>query len=102
MQAQVEAVGGAQGEEEGGGGGEGGQKEEGELPQVGKIRKYGRNEKPSFFHHKYRESRSKEGREGKQGRSNGGGGGGKKKAPTWRLPPIPSLEKVKCLMDYGY
>ena len=37
MQAQVEAVGGAQGEEEGGGGGEGGQKEEGELPQVGKI-----------------------------------------------------------------
>ena len=49
MQAQVEAVGGAQGEEEGGAGGEGGQKGEGELPQVGKIRKYGRNEKPSFF-----------------------------------------------------
>ena len=37
MQEQVEAVGGAQGEEEGGGRGEGGQKEEGELPQVGKI-----------------------------------------------------------------
>lgn len=41
----------------------------------------------------HRESRPKEGREGKQGRSSGGGGGGKKKAPTWRLPPIPSLEK---------
>ena len=38
MQAQVEAVGGAQGEEEGGGGGEGGQKEEGELPQVGNMK----------------------------------------------------------------
>ena len=40
-----------------------------------------------------RESRSKEGRDGKS-RS----GEGKKKTPTWRLPPVPRLEKVKSLI----
>ena len=40
-----------------------------------------------------RESRSKEGRDGKSRSVEG-----KKKTPTWRLPPVPLLEKVKSLI----
>ena len=46
-----------------------------------------------------RESRAKEGRGDGKSRS---GGEGKKKAATWRLPPVPRLEKVRSLIVQQY
>ena len=90
-QAKAEAVGGAQ-EGEKDGGGEGAKEEAGEFTQVSHCVEKSKNELISGLYPR-RESRSKEGRDGKS-RS----GEGKKKTPTWRLPPVPRLEKVKSLI----